>query len=311
MQLAGEIFDDRDNARRRTNDGIAGNGKTAIAHGVENLPARAIRQRFKIVTGAGMRSGEDEIIRLKTRNLFEADLRPILVRIDDGDRSGPANRVGDESVFSNGHERLRPDNEKHAAGRHRAEFRLQSRQALLKIVGEGLSRRGDVQDVGKFLRGGNNLIDGASIGGIGGNTESVEGANGFQQVAFLGKKNEVRVQRGDFLEIGIDDAADFRFLLRIRRVVTIIRVADETIFDAESVDGFRQAWRQRNDSRRIHGDANGAPVSVDDFMDRRANGERACSPARQFPGVKKKQKQRKESRRACNKLALESSTNLP
>ena len=51
------------------------------------------------------------------------------------------------------------------------------------------------------------------------------------------------MQRGDFFEIGVDAAADFRFFLRVGRVVTIIRIADETILKAESVDGLRKAWR--------------------------------------------------------------------
>ncbi len=51
------------------------------------------------------------------------------------------------------------------------------------------------------------------------------------------------MQRGDFLEVGVDDAADFMFFLRRGRVVTIIRIADETVVDTESVDGFRKAWR--------------------------------------------------------------------
>ncbi len=152
MQLAREIFDHRYNPGRRTNDGVIGDREAAIAYGIKDLPAGALRECFKIVSGrTGVRSGEDQVIGLQTRNFFKTDLRPILVRIDNGNRSGSADRVGDESILSYRHERIRPDNKKHAARRHRAKSGLQGCQPLLKIIGEGCPGVRDVQYLSKFL----------------------------------------------------------------------------------------------------------------------------------------------------------------
>ena len=135
MQLASKIFDHRNDAGRRTIDGIIGDRETTIAYGIKELPARAIRERFKIVSGrTGVRSGEDQVIGLQTHNLFKVHLRPILIRIDNGNRAGFVKRVGDESILSDRHERIRPDNKKHAARRHRAKSVLQGGQPLLKIL---------------------------------------------------------------------------------------------------------------------------------------------------------------------------------
>ena len=75
-----KILDHRNNARRRADDCLADDGVTTFAHGIQNLPAGAICHGFEIIAGgAGVSSGEDEIVWLKACDFFEIDLGPILV----------------------------------------------------------------------------------------------------------------------------------------------------------------------------------------------------------------------------------------
>ena len=120
--------------------------------------------------------------------------------------------------------------------------------AASKFGGEGFARFRNAQEIGELLCGGENFIDVASVGGVGGYAEGIKSAEGVQAVDFLGDENEIGMERGDFLEIRIDGAADFSFLLSVGRVVAIVSVTHEAILESERVEGFRQAGRQRNDA---------------------------------------------------------------
>ena len=158
MQLVSKVFDHRNNAGRRTNDGLVNKRKTTIAYGIQDLPARddlrAIRNRFR---RASMSSGEDEIVGLKTGNFFKIDLGPILVRIDNGGRSGPMNRVGDKGTFPTDMRGSGQTIKSTRVGGTRVGFASVADAA--KIVGEGFPGGSDVQDFGELLYGGNNLVD--------------------------------------------------------------------------------------------------------------------------------------------------------
>lgn len=80
------------------------------------------------------------------------------------------------------------------------------------------------------------------------------------------------MKRGDLLEIGIDDTPNFRLFLGVGRIVTIVCVSHQAIFDAESVESLRQARGKRNDSRRVERDAYGAAIPVGDFVHNRRCG---------------------------------------
>ena len=273
MQLASKILDYGNNARRRSDDCFADYGVTALAHGIQNLPARAICHGFEIVaSGTSVSSGEDQIVWLKARDFFEIDLGPILVRINDGGCTCSTKGISNEGSFAYGHERFRPNNEQHALWRHAVELSLKRLQTQLQIIGERSSSGARVQDIGKFLHGGNNLVDGVSIGGVGGNAQGVQGTDSVQHVAFFGEKDEVGMKRGNLLKIGVDDASDFRFFLRVGRIVTIVCVSHQAIFDAKSVQGFRQAGGERDNSGGIEGDPHGAAIPVGDFAHNRRCG---------------------------------------
>lgn len=213
-----------------------------------------------------MRRGENEIVGLKFCDFFEAYLRPILIGIDDGDGTGAAQCVGNESLFADGLERFRPDDEKYAARRDVDQAILQSIETLPQIVGQRFACCRGIQNVCKVLHGQNDLFDGAGVGGVGGDVERIERTHGVKHIAFFGHKDKVRMKRSNLLEIGINDTSDFGLFLGRGRIVAIVGVADETIFDSEGVDGFGETGSERNNARRIDGDANRAPIAIDNVV---------------------------------------------
>src|SRR6267142_5393863 len=96
--------------------------------------------------------------------------------------------------------------------------------------------------------------------------------NGLEAVQTLGHENEVRMQSGNLFQAGADRTADFGFLLGVRRVITVVGVADEAILEAERVDGFRQTRRKRNDASNRLRNADGAAGFVDNFAEKRSGG---------------------------------------
>src|SRR5258708_33972110 len=66
---------------------------------------------------AGMRFRKNQKFRLKMNNFLEIDLRPVLRGIDDRDGPGVTQRVCDESIFTDGDERLGPNDEENPARR--------------------------------------------------------------------------------------------------------------------------------------------------------------------------------------------------
>src|SRR4051812_23623065 len=113
-----------------------------------------------------MRFSEDEKFGLLVDYFFEAYLRPILRRIDDGSCAGVEQRVGDERFSANGNERLRPDDEEHAARREMRETLLRGLETLLKMAGDGGAGVGDAEQVGEVLGGGEDFGNSVRIGGV-------------------------------------------------------------------------------------------------------------------------------------------------
>src|SRR5882724_104448 len=96
--------------------------------------------------------------------------------------------------------------------------------------------------------------------------------NGLKAVQALGHENEVWMQSGDLFQARIDRATNFGFFLGIGRVVAIVGVADEAILEAESVDGFRQAWSEGNDATDRLRNTNGAAGFINDLAEKRNGG---------------------------------------
>ena len=72
-------------------------GVATVPHRIEIPPSRAIGERIEIVfTFAGMRIREYQIFGLQMHHLFQTDLRPFLLRFDDGRRSRQADRIRDD-----------------------------------------------------------------------------------------------------------------------------------------------------------------------------------------------------------------------
>jgi len=209
--------------------------------------------------------GEDEIVWLKAGNFLEINLGPILRGIDDGDAAGAAQGIGYERVSADGDERLGPNGEEHALRGQSADTVMQVRETALQVGSYQIAGFGSAQDIGQFFGRGNNSVDSVRVDGVGGNSEVVEGINGFQAIQTFCHENEIRMQRGNLFEAGIDGAADFCFCFGVGRVVAVVGVADEAVLEAESVDGFREAGCEGNDAADRLWDAHGAASFVGDF----------------------------------------------
>jgi len=233
MKLAGEVFNGGDDAGRGAIHGVADDSEMMVAHGFEDVPAGAIGEDFKFAgSGVGMRFGKDEVFGPQAHDFFEAHLRPVLSGLDDAGGVGFAEGVGNKRVFANGNQGLCPDNEENPAWRNCFKSGVQRGEARLEVGDKRFPRFRDAEEIGEFLRGGENFVDVASVGGVGGDAESVESADGVQAVDLLGDENEIRVEGGDFLDIRIDGASDFRLLLGVGRIVAIVGIADEAVLDA-------------------------------------------------------------------------------
>jgi len=236
MKLAREVFDCGNDAGGGTIHGVADDREVAIAHGIEQLPTRQHRESFKIAHGGiRMRCGEDQVIGLQPDDFFEVHLRPVLRGVHNTCGFGSAECIGDEGIFPDGDERTRPDDKENAAGRERFELGVERGEASLKVGGEGLTSFGDAEEVGEFLRAGENVFNVAGMCGVSGDAEGVESPDGLKAIDFLGNENEIRVERGNLFEVGIDNAADFPFLLRVGRIVAEVGNADKAVLNAEGV----------------------------------------------------------------------------
>jgi len=92
---------------------------------------------------------------------------------------------------------------------------------------------------------------------------------GLKTVEAFGYKNNVRMQRGNDFQAGIDAAPDFGFFLRVGGVITVVRISDEMILQAQRVDGLRQTRRKRYDALDRLGNTNRAAGFVGNFPVRR------------------------------------------
>ncbi len=95
-----------------------------------------------------MRGREYEEVGLQAGSFFKADLRPVLLSINDGDGACVAESIGDESVPANRDERLVPYNEENPLCGKRGEAPLQSRKLMFHIGRDGDAGLRDAQDIG-------------------------------------------------------------------------------------------------------------------------------------------------------------------
>src|SRR5258708_22950450 len=84
----------------------------------------------------GMRVRKNQKFRLKMNNFLEIDLRPVLRGIDDRDGAGVTQRVCDESIFTDGDERLGPNDEENAARRSRTKAVVEGPKLALEITSQ-------------------------------------------------------------------------------------------------------------------------------------------------------------------------------
>src|ERR1700741_1314523 len=98
---------------------------------------------------------------------------------------------------------------------------------------QGFSGLSDIYNHGKPLCGGNDFIHRVRIGGIARDAQSLESPHGIEAVQALGKENEVRMQGGNLLKIGVNSATYLGLFLCIRGIVAVDRVADEPVLDSE------------------------------------------------------------------------------
>ncbi len=198
-------------------------------------------------------------------DFFKIHLGPVLRSVHDAGGVGFAKRIGDEGVFADGDERAGPYDEENAARREGFEFGVKRGEASLEIGSQGFSGFRDTDEIGEFLRGGENLIDVLGARRVGRDAERIECAESVEPIDFLGDENKVGMEGGNFLEIRIDGAADFPFLLRVGWIVAVVGVTDEAILHAEGVKRFGQAGRERDDAHGNLRHADGASEFVHDF----------------------------------------------
>lgn len=109
-------------------------------------------------------------------------------------------------------------------------------------------------------------MNGVRIGGVGRNAELGEGIHGFGTIGKFGDQHEVGLQSDDGFDAGIDNAADFWFVLGGGGKIAIVGVAHEKILQTESVESFGEVGRERNDAAEVLRDLNGAAHFVGDFV---------------------------------------------
>ena len=238
-----------------------------VTDGVETAPSRALGEYVEVILSAiGVGRGEYEEVRLEADNLFETDVGPVLRGVNDGGGAREAQGIGNERVFAGGDQRIGPNDEQNAARRHTIQTLLEIGEVAFEIGAEsGAGFRG-TEDAGEALGGGNDILHCMRIGPISRNAEVIESVHGFDEIQTFSYENEIGPQSGYLFQTRIDGAADFGFFLSVGRIVAKVRVSDEAILQAESVDCFREAWRKRDDA--LHGlrDANGAARFIDELL---------------------------------------------
>ena len=209
--------------------------------------------------------GKDKEFRLEARDFFQAYFRPVFRSIQDGNAAGVLNRIGDKGLLADGNERLGPDDEEGGAPGKGSYAFLNASESVLEVLGECFSGIWGAQDFRQMLRRGEDACDGLRIDGVGGNAEVGEGKDRVEAIQTFRCEHQIRVQIGDGFQAGANDAADLGFVLGVRGKVAIVGVADEEILQAEGVNGFGDAWRERNDAVQSLRDADGTADLVGDF----------------------------------------------
>src|SRR6266705_2987243 len=266
MELPRQLCDGADKPRRGAVHGVRDHREAALAHCLEIAPAGTLRQHGEI---AGFRlrvcRGEDEHFRLQVYYLFQTDLRPILRSINYGNGPRAAQRVGNERVLADRNERIGPHDKQHPAPRKLPNPALDLCQAPAQLLRKRLSRLANSQHLGQTRRGGDYVVHRVRICGVGRNVQIIERANRLVTIEALGHEYEIRSQRRDLFEIGINRAAHFSLFLRLRRIVAIISVPYQAVLRAERIEGFREAGCERNDAAHRLGNAHVAPGFVREF----------------------------------------------
>lgn len=186
--------------------------------------------------------------------------------VNDGGGAREPQGIGNKSVFASGDKWIGPNDKENAARRHAIQTLLEIGKVTFEIGAKRGTGFRDTEDPSKALRRGNDVLHGMRIGAVGRNAKAVESVHCFDEIQTFGYENEIGPQSGYLFKTRIDRAADFRFFLSVGRIIAEVRVSDEAILQAESVDRFREAWRKRDDALNRLRDANGAARFIDKFL---------------------------------------------
>ena len=73
------------------------------------------------------------------------------------------------------------------------------------------------------------------IGGIARNAKSLERAHRIESVKGLREKDQVRMERRNLFEVGVDGAAYLALFLRVGRIVAVDGIADKAVLDSKGI----------------------------------------------------------------------------
>lgn len=158
-----------------------------------------------------------------------------------------------------------PDDKKDALRRQVAQAMLEVIEAPLHVFGNGSASIRNTEHARQRFHGREDVRDGVRIGGVGRDSQFFQRMNRFKAIIRFSDEDEIRVKRGDHFHTGVNATANFGFLLGVRRIVALVGVADETLLEAERINGFRQVGSERNNAANRLRDANGAAGFIDDF----------------------------------------------
>ncbi len=157
-----------------------------------------------------------------------------------------------------------PNYEEDTLCRGRTDAALQIGKVPLHALSNGGAGLRHPEHIGQLFRGSYYFIDVVRIGGVGRYSDGLQRVQGLEAVE-TGYEDNIRMQRRNLLQTWVDGAAYFGLFLRVRRIIAVVSVSDEMILQAQRVDGFRQARRERHDALDWLGNANCAAQIIRDF----------------------------------------------
>ncbi len=193
------------------------------------------------------------------RDVFQPHVRPFSCHVvADGNAARAPDDIGYERGAPRRDEGTIPNHEKHLRPRLPLHLSIDGRHSGAQVRYQLLGGLVPIENVPHIFQGLKGAFHRMRRNSVKRDAKAFKLICGFAPIGLIGTQDEIGPERHDFFQTGIQHGSHMRNGLRLRGIITIIRVPHQAVPQPQREQGFGDAGRNRNQAAGMIGQIHAA-----------------------------------------------------